>query len=47
MCHAGLILRKNINMNMSYSSLTTMYESIFAQMYIFLVEKYFFFAILA
>ena len=28
-------------MNMNYSSLTTMYESIFAQMYIFLVEKYF------
>ena len=28
-------------MNMDYSSLTTMYESMFAQMYIFLVEKYF------
>ena len=39
-------LKKNIYMNMNYSSLTTMYESIFAQMYIFLVEKYIF-AILA
>ena len=27
-------------MNMSYSYPTTMYESIFAQMYIFVVEKY-------
>ena len=34
-------LKKNIYMYMNYSSLTTMYESIFAQMYIFLVEKYF------
>ena len=28
-------------MNMSYSYPTTMYESIFAQMYIFVMEKYF------
>ena len=28
-------------MNMNYSSLNTMYESMFTQMYIFLVEKYF------
>ena len=35
----------NIFMNMNYSYRTTMYESIFAQMYtmyIFLVKKYFF-----
>ena len=44
--HAGWILKKNIYMNMNYSSLTTMYESMVTQMYIFLVEKYFF-AILA
>ena len=37
--HAGLILKKAIYMNMNYSSLTTMYESMFIQMYIFLVEK--------
>ena len=28
-------------MNMNYNSLTSMYESMFTQMYIFLVEKYF------
>ena len=44
--HAGLILKKGIYMNMNYRSLTTMYESNFTKMYIFLVEKYFF-AILA
>ena len=44
--HAGRILNKNIYINMNYSSLTTMYESMFTEMYIFLVEKYFF-AILA
>ena len=33
--------KKSIHKNMNYSSLTTMYESIFAEMYIFLVEKYF------
>ena len=31
---------KNIFMNMNYSSLTRMFESVFAQMLIFLVEKY-------
>ena len=34
-------LKKNIYMNMNYSSLTTMYESMFTQMYIFLVENNF------
>ena len=34
--------RENIYINMNYSYPTTMYESIFAQMYIFIVEKYFF-----
>ena len=33
--------RENICMNMKYSYSTTMYESVFAQIYIFLVEKYF------
>ena len=31
------ILDKNVNMNMNYSYLTTMYESILAQIYVFLV----------
>ena len=31
------ILDKNATMNMNYSYLTTMYESILAQMYVFLV----------
>ena len=35
-------LEKNIYMNMNYSYLTTMYESIFTRMYTILVEKYFF-----
>ena len=39
--HAGWIFKKHIYMNMNYSSLTTMYESMFTQMYICLVEKYF------
>ena len=33
--------RENISKNMNYIDSTTMYESIFVQMYIFLVEKYF------
>ena len=33
---------KHFFMNMNISSLTIMYDSIFAQMYIFLIEKYFF-----
>ena len=36
----GEYLEKNIYTNMNYSNSTTMYESIFAQVYIFLVEKY-------
>ena len=39
--HVGRILKKSIYINMNYSSLTTMYESIFAKINIFLVEKYF------
>ena len=35
-----LIFKKTIYMNMNYGFLTTKYESIFAQMYILLVEKY-------
>ena len=37
--HCWRILMKSIDMNMNYSSLTTMYESIFAPKYLFLVEK--------
>ena len=33
--------KENIYVNINKSSLTTMYESIFSQMYIYLVEKYF------
>ena len=39
--HVGLILDKLFYMNMSYSYLITMYESISIKMYIFLVKKYF------
>ena len=35
-----LIFKKTIYMNMNYDFLTTLYESIFAQKYILLVEKY-------
>ena len=38
--HAWWIWEKNIYINMNYSYPTTMYASIFAQIYIFLVEKY-------
>ena len=34
--------RKNIYMNMNYNYLTTIYESVYAKMYKFLVEKYIF-----
>ena len=37
--HAGRVLNKNVYMNRSYSYPTTIYESIYAQMYVFLVEK--------
>ena len=40
--HAGWTLEKNIYMNMYYNYPTTIYESIFAQMNKFLVEKYIF-----
>ena len=36
--HAGYMLDQNVNMNMSYSYPTTMYESILAQKYVFLVS---------
>ena len=39
--HAGRILEKNVYMNMNYSYPTTMYESVFAKMHVFLVEKYY------
>ena len=38
--HAGWTLEKNIYINMIYNYSTTIYESIFAQMYTFLL-KYF------
>ena len=40
--HAELILDKNVNMNTNYGYPTTMYESILAQMYVFLVLSTFF-----
>ena len=40
--HAGWTLEKNSCMNMNYNYLTTIFRSIFAQMYKFLVEKYIF-----
>ena len=39
--HAGCIFEKHVYMHINYSYLTTIYKSIFAQMYIFLVEKYY------
>ena len=39
---AGWTLEKNNQLNMNYSYPNTIYESIFAQIYIFLVEKHFF-----
>ena len=38
--HPLLFVFISLYMNMNYSFLTTIYESIFAQMYILLVEKY-------